>query len=480
MSEQKFKKGRDFECDSFGDVTVTEIPLIKDPYKKYYPDEFEAKFISKPDGGQRMIILKSEELKERHVKIRDQLNEHIADLGIFKNIFTIGEHVNFSRFGMLSALYMIKTRKIKDIKANRVSFLDIKAAYDSVDRKSLSILEDCIPYETYKEIMYYYSIKKFNIVEDEKVVDSISVDTGIYQGCVLSRVIFGIILGNVLNNECGFRMSSMAYVDDMVLWHKDEKEQKENILELSSALSQVGLELNSKKTHLVEINDGWDITFLQAKLNDKYNGLLPEMGERPTKRQFIKNRLRQLLPKEKITDKTVDDFMKRDSRSFIDETNESNKNNRNRLWPYYMLIGFKERATLRIMQLRYETDSRIDEYMETREKIHKMRTILCDIFVGNVSSFQEHKYGESMEDFALNSHIRYGNRNEYRHSEEDSPDTIRWCKCDKCLVDSLMIDSLEYISYRLGYQYFDKEETQDKWDKYFKYIRWFQNRGNNY
>jgi hypothetical protein len=81
--------------------------------------------------------------------------------------------------------------------------------------------------------------------------------SGVRQGCILSLVLFDIIIDYVLR-KCNFRggiqlnlnhtFSNGDFADDITLVSHSKEEQHNNIVVLFSMAGQVGLSISTKKT----------------------------------------------------------------------------------------------------------------------------------------------------------------------------------------------------------------------------------------
>ena len=247
--------------------------------------------IDKPDGGTRRIIIKSEKQKIQASELNRRINSSLTrDINtykhhkfekenMFKNIFTIGPNKKYAHILTLSTVKSIWKNNMNNITDNQtdpktfintkykqfgdVIFLDISNAYDSVPHdRLLVVLKMYLPEELFDRVKKMYDNVKYVMVDKPEKV--LSYDKGLFQGCVLSRTLFGIYLGHILNIELKLRYNSCAFVDDIVMWSNDYY-----IIyfkKVQEVLLKYGLTINKNKTRISPYNYPRNYEFLKENL----------------------------------------------------------------------------------------------------------------------------------------------------------------------------------------------------------------------
>jgi hypothetical protein len=149
------------------------------------------------------------------------------------------------------------------------SFIDFKKAFDCLHRQSLwSILLDFgIPSKFVNIIQKFYSGAKSCVRTEVGQTEWFEVLTGVRQGCILSPLLFAIVMDWIMRKattKCssglewrnGSHMSDLDFVDDVTLlaasW--DKLQMLNNAVE--SEASKIGLVINSSKTKFMALGAG--------------------------------------------------------------------------------------------------------------------------------------------------------------------------------------------------------------------------------
>jgi len=145
-------------------------------------------------------------------------------------------------------------------------FIDFEKAFDSLDQQRMwKILSNYgIPEKLIKLICELYDDAFIRVVHRGQVGSGFKVTTGVKQGCVLSPLLFNIILDYVLRlatkTKRGIqwnpfsKLLDLDYADDIVAMTHTMSEMKDFLSDLVKYASHVGLKINLGKTKLMRIN----------------------------------------------------------------------------------------------------------------------------------------------------------------------------------------------------------------------------------
>jgi retron-type reverse transcriptase len=158
-----------------------------------------------------------------------------------------------------------------------ILLVDIKKAFDSVDRKLLfSILRKrCKTQEQYHLVSLVESLYAENvlIIGDQEIRTS----AGVPQGGILSPLLFNIyleeaLMSNPILSQCILSDRLRAYADDLVITF-DSKENLKAAVEAIEALGSWNLKLNKSKSIILTRENINNINGIQCATNAKYLGV---------------------------------------------------------------------------------------------------------------------------------------------------------------------------------------------------------------
>jgi len=156
------------------------------------------------------------------------------------------------------------------------TFVDFKAAFDSVHRPSLwRILQEYgIPEKVINIIKSMYEGCMARVKVGEEPTDWFQVETGVRQGCVWSPLLFGVLIDWVLRKACdghglvlkrrvrtlrgveeGYRLPDLDFADDVTLVERGERESSAALRRLRRAGEEVGLVVSWEKTKVMPIGE---------------------------------------------------------------------------------------------------------------------------------------------------------------------------------------------------------------------------------
>jgi hypothetical protein len=145
-------------------------------------------------------------------------------------------------------------------------FVDFKSAFDKVDRSMMwqILLLYGVPAPIIELIKHLYTDANFRVLHSGMIGPEFGVDSGVKQGCILSPLLFNIVLDYVMRRvsqkkrgihwNVFSRLSDLDYADDIVGMTETMGEMESFLKDLSQCAAEVGLEINVSKTKLMRIN----------------------------------------------------------------------------------------------------------------------------------------------------------------------------------------------------------------------------------
>lgn len=248
--------------------------------------------------------------------------------------------------------------------------MDLKAAFDKVDRKELwkAMEEKKIRTGLVKRIREIYASTKNAVRVRGKVSGCFWTEKGVRQGCPLSPSLFSILIadaeeelkkGRIGGVQIGKeRVWSLAYADDLVLLAKNEEGMKEMMKRMERYLKRKKLQLNTEKSKIVEFRKGggrrketvwkWEGKKIEEVKEIKYLGYMLQRNGRN------EGQIRELKRKANIVMRIVWGI---GERKFRDDF-------KRRMWLFRRLVvgvllygvevwGWKEREELERIQKKY-------------------------------------------------------------------------------------------------------------------------------
>lgn len=166
-----------------------------------------------------------------------------------------------------------------------LGFIDLRKAYDRVDRNKLwESLEDIGIGEksiTVMKQLYSNHRRKANTVGGwTKWIDC---QVGVKQGCVLSPMLFAIFIRDMLEKAKqvgGWKidqdnLAGLLFADDVVLIATSEKELKDQLQEIQTFVREKRLEINLEKSQIMKLSRGggdaeqWEVVDAQGQVIGK-------------------------------------------------------------------------------------------------------------------------------------------------------------------------------------------------------------------
>jgi len=148
-----------------------------------------------------------------------------------------------------------------------VSFIDFEVAFDSIDRRSMwNILQHYgVPERLIQIIQELYNGYTCQVIHDGKLSDSFPVTTGVRQGCLLSPLLFLVVLdwvtrtayasaGKGIQWTLMSKLEDLDFADDLALLSHRLQHMQEKMDSLKEASQRVGLKISQEKTKLLRVN----------------------------------------------------------------------------------------------------------------------------------------------------------------------------------------------------------------------------------
>ena len=147
-----------------------------------------------------------------------------------------------------------------------VAFIDFKKAYDTINRTTLleRLSSIGIGHKLLMNIRAIYSNTNYAIKTKDKILDPISSNLGLKQGCPLSPLLFNIYINDITqylqdpdNTDItlhGTKVTHFLYADDLVILSETKTGLQGNLDRLSKFAKKKDLTINSKKSKIMIFN----------------------------------------------------------------------------------------------------------------------------------------------------------------------------------------------------------------------------------
>ena len=147
-----------------------------------------------------------------------------------------------------------------------VNFIDFRKAFDCLHRLSVwKILKSYgIPDYVVRVIQSFYQGSRCSVRFDGQLGDWFEIITGVRQGCLLSPLLFLIVIDWILkqavdNGNCGLewlkghKLADLDFADDIALFEETWRGMQQLTSKIEEVASKVGLYMNTGKTKLMKI-----------------------------------------------------------------------------------------------------------------------------------------------------------------------------------------------------------------------------------
>ena len=148
-----------------------------------------------------------------------------------------------------------------------VCFIDFEKAFDSVDRQTIwNILRHYgVPEKAVNIIRLLYRDYSCQVIHDSRLSEQFAVTTGVRQGCLLSPLLFLIVLdwitrtayassGKGIQWTLMTKLEDLDFADDLALLSHRLQDMQVKVDALREASQRVGLKINSGKTKVLRTN----------------------------------------------------------------------------------------------------------------------------------------------------------------------------------------------------------------------------------
>ena len=148
-----------------------------------------------------------------------------------------------------------------------ISFIDFRKAFDSVHRVSLwNILQHYgLPGKIVALIKLFYEKFECSVLLDNSVSESFPVNSGVRQGCILSPLLFVILIDWIMKRTTHdqargiqwtmfTKLEDLDFADDIALLSTTRSQMQTKMERLKNFAQQTGLVINKKKTEAMMVN----------------------------------------------------------------------------------------------------------------------------------------------------------------------------------------------------------------------------------
>lgn len=195
-----------------------------------------------------------------------------------------------------------------------VLFVDYEKAFDSVNRECIwtELKNIGVPEKIVKLIRIGYDGAKNSVIHCGKISDPFHTVSGVRQGCLLSPLLFLIVIDAVSRRSSNIprgiiwdplnpaeRLESLDYADDKCELAHRQRDMQDKLNDLVSESRKVGLKINTKKTKEMRINSSTDeplqVMDVQIERVTKYQYLGSIISEDGGAAKDVDSRIRKAL-----------------------------------------------------------------------------------------------------------------------------------------------------------------------------------------
>lgn len=145
-------------------------------------------------------------------------------------------------------------------------FIDFAKAFDTLHHQAIWHALQCkgIPPELIDRIKALYQNSTSRVLHERLLSNPIGVTTGVRQGCILSPLLFNIVLDSVMQEATRYRrgitwgingrLEDLDYADDICLLGHNHSDIAAKLEQVHQLASNVGLHINIGKTKVLRIN----------------------------------------------------------------------------------------------------------------------------------------------------------------------------------------------------------------------------------
>ncbi|XP_067217103.1 LINE-1 retrotransposable element ORF2 protein [Linepithema humile] len=216
----------------------------------------------------RGVTLMSSCYKIYTITLAERLRREVEEKGIVPQSQT-GFREGMGTLDNIYVLNYLVNRQLGKKKGKMTAlFIDLKAAFDSVDRGILvgAMRERGVREGLVERVEEVLKETKSKVRVGGEEGGNFWTARGVRQGCPLSPLIFNVMLADIEEEMGkvkwggvklrGRKIYSLAYADDMVLIAEEEEEMKGMMERLERYLDRKNLELNTEKTKIMRFRKG--------------------------------------------------------------------------------------------------------------------------------------------------------------------------------------------------------------------------------
>jgi hypothetical protein len=142
-----------------------------------------------------------------------------------------------------------------------LTFIDFKKPFDTLNRRVMwkTLSEYDIPPKILNLIKEMYEGFRCKVLHEGKLTENFIINTGVWQGCILSPVIFLLVLDRVMRKTVGGKkrgilwnmrdiLEDLGFADDICLLAQRLTDMKEKLKRLQGVVELAGLTIHVRKT----------------------------------------------------------------------------------------------------------------------------------------------------------------------------------------------------------------------------------------
>ena len=187
-----------------------------------------------------------------------------ARLQAFREITAREEQCGFRPGrGCIDQIFSVRQvleERIRCKKQTVAVFIDFKSAFDSVHRASMwkALLAIGVPSKVVRVIAAFYDGTACRVKVQGEKSSPFEVKTGVRQGCVLSPLLFNVVIDWIMNKSLagrtgvacgmGLNFTDAGYADDIVFLEETEAQAQELLDTINENAQKLGLHINARKT----------------------------------------------------------------------------------------------------------------------------------------------------------------------------------------------------------------------------------------